>query len=177
MPKRVLMICLTVLGLSGCQWLPMAPDDDREAAAPEQEAVLCDAEVPGFKDAGCMLQEWVALGLASQRGDKEWRSDMLARLDGEQSETRLARAVTLAWGPVSQWKQASELLKADLEAAPPRLQPLLQFWLNELERRRELQYRLYKMVQESEALETEKQALDEKLDAMTDIERNINSRQ
>ncbi len=61
---------------------------------------------------------------------------MLTRLEGESASRRLARAVALSWGSQGQWERASELYKADLSAAPVTLQPLLRYWLNELEGRR-----------------------------------------
>ncbi|GED22402.1 hypothetical protein HHA01_13790 [Halomonas halmophila] len=178
MQSRTWSVCLTALWLTGCQWLPMAPEQGQEGNAPTQpEAMECYTQAPGFRDSACLLQEWVAFGLASQRADSEWRSDMLERFKGTRAEARLARAMVMAWGPVAQWKQASELLKADLHAAPSKLQPLLRYWLNELERRRDLQYRHYQVLEEQKNLEADKQALEEKLDALTDIERNINSRE
>nr|WP_223287374.1 hypothetical protein [Halomonas elongata] len=57
------------------------------------------------------------------------------------------------------------------------MQPLLRYWLNEIERRRDQQGRLTDSEQARTALVEEKEALTQKLDALTDIERNINSRQ
>ncbi|MDT8894719.1 hypothetical protein RSO41_08605 [Halomonas sp. I1] len=178
MNARALMVCLAAAWLTGCQWLPaQSRDDVAETTVAKVETPNCYAEVPGFADETCLLRDWVAFGLASQRGDGEWRERMRERLVGTQTETRLARAVVMSWGPPSQWKQASELFKADLHAAPPRLQPLLRYWLNEIERRRDQQHRLASSEQARDALVEEKEALAQKLDALTDIERNINSRQ
>nr|WP_223287375.1 hypothetical protein [Halomonas elongata] len=64
----------------------------------KDEIESCYAEVPGFADDACLLHDWVAFGLASQRGDDEWRSRMRERLAGSRTEARLARAVVLSWG-------------------------------------------------------------------------------
>ncbi|MDR5860717.1 hypothetical protein FZZ93_07370 [Halomonas eurihalina] len=180
MNARALTVCLAAAWLAGCQWLPEQSSRDDVPGPPtvaQDETPSCYAEVPSFVDDACLLRDWVAFGLASQRGDGEWRERMSERLVGSRTETRLARAVVLSWGPPSQWKQASELFKADLHAAPPRLQPLLRYWLNEIERRRDQQHRLTDSEQSRTALAEEKEALTQKLDALTDIERNINSRQ
>ncbi|CBV41503.1 hypothetical protein [Halomonas elongata] len=180
MNARALIVCLAAAWLAGCQWLPEQSRTTTTAgvdAVAKDEIESCYAEVPGFADDACLLHDWVAFGLASQRGDDEWRARMRERLAGSRTEARLARAVVLSWGPPSQWKQASELFKADLHAAPPRLQPLLRYWLNEIERRRDQQGRLTDSEQARTALVEEKEALTQKLDALTDIERNINSRQ
>ncbi|MDR5866754.1 hypothetical protein [Halomonas koreensis] len=176
---RPLMLCLAAAWLAGCQWLPerLTGQAPREPVVQEATAGACYAEIPDFGADACLLPDWVAFGLASQRGDRAWRQEMLERLAGEATERRLARAVALAWGSERQWDQASELFKADLHAAPARLQPLLRYWLNEVEGRRGLNRRLVDSRQARQALADEKAALAEKLDALTDIERNINSRQ
>ncbi|SHK44441.1 hypothetical protein [Halomonas caseinilytica] len=178
MNARALTICLAALWLAGCQWLPEQSRKNVTGPSVRQDDTpSCYAEVPGFADDACLLRDWVGFGLAAQRGDSEWRERMRERLAGSQTEERLARAVVLSWGPPSQWKQASELFKADLHAAPSRLQPLLRYWLNEVERRREQQNRLADSEEARGTLAAEKEALTQKLDALTDIERNINSRQ
>lgn len=180
MRLRPLLPCLALALLTGCQWLPErlqgptgAPPQVLEASDPG----ACYAEVPGFDDAACLLHDWVGFGLAAQRGNRAWRDTTLERLAGDATERRLARAVALAWGSAAQWDRASELFKADLHAAPARLQPLLRYWLNEVERRRGLHQRLVESDRAREALTEENAALAEKLDALTDIERNINMRQ
>lgn len=173
---RPLGACLMALWLAGCQWLPEQPFSQAEAPAMEVSPV-CEAEVPAFTDDACLLPDWVAFGLASQRGDRDWRSDMLQRLEGSQAERRLARAVVLAWGSERQWDQASELYKADLSEAPTELQPLLRYWLNELEGRRAMAGRLARSASELAELEAENAELAEKLEALTAIERSINLRQ
>ena len=92
--------------------------------------------------------------------------------------------MVLAWGNQSQWERASELYKADLAAAPVLLQPLLRYWLNELEGRRARAGRLNAAESaqaQSEArraaLEEENADLEKKLEALTAIERSINLRQ
>ncbi|WP_136247418.1 hypothetical protein [Halomonas borealis] len=173
---RPLLLCLLSVGLAGCQWLP-----EKLAGSPRESAIEdpvdCYDELPDFDDPACQFQEWLALGLASQRGDRIWRDTLITRLSGDATEQRLARAVVLSWGSEGEWDRASKLYKADFHAAPPRLQPLLRYWLNELEGRRAMQRRLEESRRARQALEDDKAALDEKLDALTDIERNINSRQ
>lgn len=186
MPLRPLLACATLLWLAGCELLPESPFavPAGDTASEVVESGDCQADVPGFADGACLLPEWMAFGLASQRGDREWREAMLTRLEGSAAERRLARAVTLAWGSERQWDEASELYKADLAEAPPALQPLLRYWLNELEGRRALAGRLESARAELDGaeqrraeLEEENAALAEKLEALTAIEQSINLRQ
>ncbi|SFU57852.1 hypothetical protein [Halomonas korlensis] len=173
-----LLVCLMALLLGGCELLPDEPfarQDHNESVKPVSSG--CKAVLPNFNDVPCLLSDWIAFGLASQRGDHEWRNDMLTRLQAETAERRLARAIVLTWGSENEWDHASELYKADLHAAPVELQPLLRYWLNELEGRRAMSGRLASSQQEIATLEEENAALDEKLEALTDIERNINLRQ
>lgn len=175
---RPLLVCLMALLLAGCELIPDEPfgrQDDAESVKPV--SIGCKALLPNFSDEPCLLSDWIAFGLASQRGGREWRDDMLTRLRAETAERRLARAVALSWGSESEWDRASELYKADLHAAPVELQPLLRYWLNELEGRRTMSGRLASSRQEFAALEEENAALDEKLEALTAIERSINLRQ
>ncbi|MGM0702996.1 MAG: hypothetical protein ACQEUG_11435 [Pseudomonadota bacterium] len=173
---RPLGLCLVALWLGGCQWIPEQPFGTAEPETVDETAA-CYAEVPDFAESACLLPEWIAFGLASQRGDGEWRDGMLERLAGETARRRLARAVVLGWGSERQWDRAAELYKADLHAAPADLQPLLRYWLNELEGRRAMAGRLERSREELAALEAENAELAEKLDALTAIERNINLRQ
>lgn len=184
MTLRPLLVGLLAIWLAGCEMLPRpsleSPPEPHHGVTPASD---CDAERPSFVDQGCLLSDWVAFGLASQRGDRAWRTTMLERLEGEAAERRLARAVALAWGSQRQWKQASELFKADLSAAPRALQPLLRYWLNALERRRAMAERL-NTAQSSRAdseasraaLEEENADLQKKLEALTAIEQRINMR-
>ncbi|MGM1051704.1 MAG: hypothetical protein ACQEXO_04840 [Pseudomonadota bacterium] len=183
--RRPLLACATVLLLAGCELLPESPFAGPTGRITSQLAASgdCRAEIPDFDDETCLLPDWSAFGLASQRGDRAWRDAMLARLEGRASERRLARAVALAWGSERQWDQASELYKADLAAAPAELQPLLRYWLNELEGRRGMASRLEGVRGElvsaerrRAALEEENAALAEKLEALTAIEQSINLR-
>ncbi len=178
---RPLFACVAALWLAGCgalQDAPFAPPS-RDTA----EASACPGGTPDFADPDCLLEAWVAFGLASQRGDREWRADTLGELEGGSAERRLARAVVLGWGDERQWDQAAELYKADLAAAPVELQPLLRYWLNELEGRRRMASRLEqargereKAEARRETLEERKAALTEKLEALTAIEQSINLR-
>lgn len=176
MSLRPLCIGAVTLWLAGCQWLPEQPFANAEPDEPAVSAA-CFAEVPTFDDDACLLPDWIAFGLASQRGDRAWRDTMLERLEGPLPKRRLARAVALSWGSEREWQRAAELYKADLHAAPAALQPLLRYWLNELEGRRAMAGRLERSREELAALEAENAELAEKLEALTAIERNINLRQ
>ncbi|WP_416138083.1 hypothetical protein ACM26W_16590 [Halomonas sp. HK25] len=187
MRLRPLLACAIGLWLAGCELLPESPfaQPSRPAlSVASSSASGCQAEIPGFADEACLLHDWVAFGLASQRGDRAWRDAMLTRLQGSAAERRLARAVALAWGSEGQWDQAADLYKADLAAAPVALQPLLRYWLNELEGRRSMAGRLESVrgelagtEQRRAALEEKNTALAEKLEALTAIEQSINLRQ
>lgn len=173
-----LLVCLMALLLAGCELIPDEPvgwQDDTESVKPVSTG--CKALLPDFSDEPCLLADWIDFGLASQRGDRDWRADMLSRLRAETAERRLARAAVLAWGSANQWNLASELYKADLHAAPAELQPLLRYWLNELESKRAMSGRLASSREEVSALEEENAVLEDKLEALTAIERNINLRQ
>lgn len=189
MTLRPWLLCLTTLWLTGCQYLPapLAPHSSGVAmpnASQGQGTLSCTDALPDFDDGQCLLPEWVAFGLASQRGDRAWREAIQVRLVGEAKERRLARAVLLSWGSEQQWDRASELYKADLASAPTELQPLLRYWLNELEGRRRLAGQLADQrrahataVEEKAALTQELEAMAEKLEQLTAIEQNINLRQ
>lgn len=184
MTLRPLVACLLAIWLAGCEMLPRPSfESSSDQARVVTSSSGCQAERPSFVDDGCLLDGWIGFGLASQRGDRAWRNTMLKLLEGEAAERRLARAVALSWGNQRQWKQASELFKADLSAAPRSLQPLLRYWLNELERRRAMVGRL-SAAQSSRAdseasraaLEEENADLQKKLEALTAIEQSINMR-
>ncbi|WP_355659616.1 hypothetical protein [Halomonas salifodinae] len=161
--------------LAGCQWLPEAP---QSIAPPPTTGASCDREIPLLVESDCLLDAWVAFGLASQRGDREWRDGLLARLDGEDERSRLARAAVLAWGSEREWDRAATLLENTvIDDAPESLQPLLRYWRNDLEGRRALVGRLARSEDERRALVAERQELEEKLEALTAIEQSINLRQ
>ncbi len=173
-PAAVVSLMLVI---SGCEMLPIESVGDETPAVEALDLTTCHVEVPTFAESSCMLTDWIAFGLASQRGDRQWRDAMLARLEGHAPEQRLGRAVALSWGSEAQWDQASELYKADLSLAPAELQPLLRYWLNELEGRRALDDRAGRHHGEVARLRQENKELADKLDAMTAIEQNINLRQ
>lgn len=177
MNLRPFWILLTASWLAGCELLPEVPFGVQTPTPHPVSISGCYAEVPGFADQDCLLHDWVAFGLAAQRGDTNWRETILTRLEGNDPQRRLARAVALTWGSQPQWDQASELFKADLHAAPIELQPLLRYWLNEVERRRALAGSVYSTEAERDALAVENAVLVEKLEALTAIEQNINLRQ
>jgi len=168
---RMLLVALcTGSLLTGCQWMT------QETSPPVAPVTSCKGDIPKLADNICLVDDWIAFGLESQRGDSEWRSTMLTRLDGDMAHLKLARATVLAWGDRDGWEQASELYKAEISSAPSRLQPLLQQWLNGLERRRDLAAKLAKSESRRQALGQERDELAEKLDALTAIEQSINSR-
>ncbi|MCK0768837.1 hypothetical protein [Chromohalobacter canadensis] len=168
---RMLLVALCAGSLlTGCQWMT------QETSAPAAPVTSCNDDIPKLADNVCLVDDWIDFGLASQRGDSEWRDTMLTRLQGDMPHLKLARAVVLAWGERDGWEQASELYKADISAAPSRLQPLLRQWLNELEARRDLASDLAKSESRRQALGRERDDLAEKLDALTAIEQSINSR-
>lgn len=176
---RGALTLVAVMLLAGCQSL------SGETAT----SYGCD-EVPTFADNVCLLDSWVAFGLKAQRGDDAWRRQALSELDGNRAEQKAARAVVLSWDGPSEWQRASNLYKATISMAPTRLQPLMQQWLNELEERRQLyaqqeagDTRQGENTHDTQALKRENQQLkqqlkemSDKLDALTDIERTINSR-
>lgn len=187
MTARLWLLCLATAWLTGCQYLPeqlQPPSGPAPPQLPAAGSASCDAELPDFDNAPCLLDDWVAFGLASQRGDRVWREATLTRLGGDSTERRLARAVLLSWGDERQWYRASELYKADLQGAPPTLLPLLRYWLNELEGRRRLAGQLAESrgerdaaMEQSETLSEELEAMADKLEQLTAIEQSINLRQ
>ncbi|GGY07559.1 hypothetical protein GCM10007160_38820 [Litchfieldella qijiaojingensis] len=174
MHYRIPMGLLAVALLAGCQWLPQTSD---MAEQESMEEMACEEAIPTLKESDCLVDAWVGYGLASQRGDREWREQTLEKLQGEDSHSRLARAVVLSWGSERQWDQAAEILRADLHAAPSDLQPLLRYWLNELEGRRAMTERLVSSEAERRQLAADNEELADKLEALTAIEQSINLRQ
>lgn len=171
---RILMSLLVMSLLVGCQMLEEQPFTAEQEA--DQE-VTCDEAIPTLRESHCLLDAWVDYGLASQRGDREWRDATLESLQREDSRSRLARAVALAWGSERQWRESAEILRDDLHAAPSDLQPLLRYWFNEVEGRRAMAERASRYESQARELEQENAELTEKLDALTAIEQNMNLRQ
>lgn len=174
MNYRIPCSLLAMSLLVGCQLL-----DDGSLMAEQQpeEEITCDETIPTLKESDCLLEAWVDYGLASQRGDREWRDKTLDRLQREDSRSRLARAVVMAWGSERQWAESAEILSEDLHAAPSDLQPLLRYWLNEVEGRRAMAERASRYESQASKLEQENAELTQKLDALTAIEQNMNLRQ
>lgn len=181
MKTRILFTCAAALWLAGCEFLP----EQGRTEATEEEMVAaatdCPGAVPTFEEDACLLPEWISLGLASQRGDGDWRSAKLieveqALIDSENAR-HLARAITLSWGSERQWSQAAELFETHLRSAPESLQPLLRYWRNELEGRRAMAGQLSRSQSALAAQREENEQLAEKLEALTAIEHNINLRQ
>ncbi|MCC5883790.1 MAG: hypothetical protein JJU25_14305 [Halomonas sp.] len=179
--KVKLTLCVggLALALSGCQYLP-----EHGLAEPEEEMPTmagCEAGEPTFDDGACLLPNWVAFGLASQRGDGEWRRQALAEIEAahgrSEAERELARAVALAWGSEREWREATELYQTHTQAAPEDLQPLLRYWRNELEGRRSLSGQAGNARAQVANLQRENSELAEKLEALTAIEQNMNLRQ
>ncbi|PMR76070.1 hypothetical protein [Billgrantia endophytica] len=175
---KIFCAFFSALWLAGCELLPEQTHARPEEAA---EALECHATVPTFDEEVCLLPDWIAFGLASQRGDSTWRNAKLetleARLAGREIELSLARAVALAWGSERQWSQAADLYRDNLHEAPAKLQPLLRYWLNELEGRRSMSGQLARARGDVAAMKQENEQLAEKLEALTAIEQNINLRQ
>lgn len=169
-----------VLLLGGCQYLPEQAGLGTESEA-MPNAAACRAAEPTFENEACLLPSWVAYGLASQRGDGEWRHQKLDELDAaydrSEAERELARAVALSWGSEQEWRQAAELYQEHTHAAPADLQPLLRYWRNELEGRRSLSHKSTEARAQVESLRRENAELSEKLEALTAIEQNMNLRQ
>lgn len=176
MNYRALLSLAAVTWLVGCEAL--AHFSQGEEGAGTEPPHECKDTIPILVDSSCMVDAWVVFGLASQRGDREWREATLEQTQGSAPEQHLQRAVVLAWGnSAQQWGQAAELLRDDLHAAPSDLQPLLRYWLNELEGRRNLASRLNRSERERSELAETNESLVEKLEALTDIEQSINLRQ
>ncbi|PAU76044.1 hypothetical protein [Halomonas salipaludis] len=175
MNYRTLLSLAAVMLLVGCEAFPAMQQSEVE---PEPELpTQCNEPTPTLVESPCLVDAWVAYGLASQRGDREWRDAQIEQLQGSTPEQHLQRAVVLAWGSERQWSEAAELLRDDLHAAPSDLQPLLRYWLNEVEGRRALANRLERSESERRGLAEENESLAEKLEALTDIEQSINLRQ
>lgn len=190
MIRHPLLACVIGVSIAGCQWLPLADSDIGHL-----QGVSCPGGIPDFTQDECLLDNWITYALVSQQGDHEWRDVTLAQLevegDKQRAAQRLAQAIVLAWGDDTQRSQASSLLHADLGVAPARLKPLLNYWLSELERRREASARLAEArrarrasIQQNgalqaqlDALNSQVEALTTKIEALTEIERNINARQ
>ncbi|GAB2779681.1 hypothetical protein GCM10027040_02120 [Halomonas shantousis] len=171
--KILLAMVLASSLLAGCQGLNPQPEEPVDTVPSS-----CLGDIPTLADNICLVDAWVGFGLQAQRGDDEWRERMLSRLDGAYPGQRLARAVVLSWGNTAERRdRASELFKADISAAPSRLQPLLQQWLNGLEARRQLNEKLAQSQAQYHALQRENAELAQKIDALTAIEQSINSRQ
>ncbi len=169
---RVASLLAVSLLVAGCQ--QVLPQRDQPLDTADNP---CLSEIPSLEASDCLLESWVDFGLAAQRGDAVWRENTLAELDGESADQRLARAVVLSWAERERWKDASELYKADLAAAPSPLQPLLRQWLNGLEGRRALLDEIAASKSARNRAVEERDTLAEKLDALTAIEQSINSRQ
>lgn len=172
-----------ILLLSGCELLPHQSTTEPEPQG--STPAVCPAAQPTLEPDACLLHDWVAYGLDSQRGDREWRRQALAalgsaELDTEgtsEAERELVRAVALAWGTERQWREASELYQAHTQAAPEALQPLLRYWRNELEGRRSLASQNSNARAQMASLQSENAELADKLEALTAIEQNMNLRQ
>ncbi|WP_043528240.1 hypothetical protein [Litchfieldella xinjiangensis] len=174
MDFRVPVSLLAATLLAGCELLPPT---EETTGLEEPEAITCDERIPTLQESDCLVEAWIDYALASQRGDREWRDDTLGRTERENSRYRLARAVALAWGTEREWALASELLSEDLHAAPSDLQPLLRYWLNEVEGRRAMAQRVVRVEAQRSQLMQENEELARKLEALTAIEQNINLRQ
>ncbi|WP_110598829.1 hypothetical protein [Salinicola lusitanus] len=174
---RTTLALFGMLALVGCQSL---------SSEPKQYGC---GDIPTYADNVCLVDSWVAFGLEAQRGDDEWREEVLERVGRSRTDQKAVRAVVLSWDGPAQWAQASNFYKASIGSAPARLQPLLQQWLNELEERRQLYASrgtngsqraggndTRALKQENEKLKQQLKEMSDKLEALTDIERTINAR-
>lgn len=170
------LLSLAATLLVGCEALPGLQQSETDSSL--ELLNECSEAIPVLAESRCLVDAWIAFSLASQRGDQEWREAALEQTQGSAPEQHLQRAVVLAWsGSTQQWGQAAELIRDDLHAAPSDLQPLLRYWLNELEGRRSLSSRLNSSERERRELVEANVSLTEKLEALTDIEQSINLRQ
>ncbi|MCM2971953.1 hypothetical protein [Larsenimonas suaedae] len=156
--------------LSGCQMM------STDAPVSSGNANCFYYGPPVLVEGECLLPNWVSFGLKAQREDSDWRRDMLKQTADDTAQDRLARAVVLSWSGKDQWKQAAELYKRDISGAPSALQPLLRYWLNDLEARRSLVTNVSSNDQQVQRLRRENAELTKKLDALTAIEESMNAR-
>lgn len=175
---RTTLALVGVMALAGCQSLSREP------------VPYGCGDIPTYADNVCLVDAWVSFGLESQRGDDDWRDAILNQVGQSRMDQKAVRAVVLSWDGPGEWQQASNLYKASIGSAPPRLQPLLQQWLNELEERRDLyaqrgtsvarqssgQNDMQALKRENATLKRQLKEMSDKLDALTDIERTINAR-
>ncbi|WP_110643352.1 hypothetical protein [Salinicola sp. CPA57] len=175
---RTTLALVGVMALAGCQSLSR-----------ESVPYGC-GDIPTYADNVCLVDTWIAFGLQAQRGDAEWREEMLADVGQRRMDQKAVRAVVLSWDGPGEWQKASNLYKASIDSAPARLQPLLRQWLNELEARRQLYAQRGNSVRgqgsrhdgtqalkrENEKLKQQLKEMSDKLEALTDIERTINAR-
>ncbi len=172
---RTTLALFGVIALAGCQSFNSEP------------VPYGCGEIPTYADNVCLVDTWVEFGLQAQRGDDEWRDETLARVGQRRMDQKAVRAVVLSWDGPGEWREASDLYKASIDAAPSRLQPLLRQWLNGLEARRQLYAQrgasqggrrddTQALKDENERLKQQLQEMSDKLDALTDIERTINAR-
>ena len=130
---------------------------------------------PVLIEGECLLPNWIGFGSRAQHGNDEWRSDMLKQTGDDTPQDRLARAVVLSWGTRAEWKQATALYQAELDKAPVSLQPLLHYWLDELEYRKTL-VSSTTTDPRIQQLADRNAELTRKLDALTAIEESMNAR-
>ncbi|MCM2130030.1 hypothetical protein [Larsenimonas rhizosphaerae] len=132
---------------------------------------------PVLIEGECLLPNWIAFGIRAQHGNDEWRRDILKQTGDDTPQDRLARAVVLSWGTRAEWKQATALYRTELDKAPVPLQPLLHYWLDELEYRKTLVSSATPTRDPRIQQLADKNAeLTRKLDALTAIEESMNAR-
>ena len=88
MTARPWLLCLATAWLAGCQYLPeqlQSSSGPSPIQSPTAGSAFCHAELPDFDNLPCLLDDWIAFGLASQRGDRVWREATLTRLGGDVS--------------------------------------------------------------------------------------------
>lgn len=176
---------LATMLLGGCAML-----GDRVPGAAEDGCIT--RGIPTMVDDECLLPTWVAFGRTAQTGTQQWRDEVLQYMDGDTPRGGLARAVVFSQEDATNWPEGIALFKRYTPQAPESIQPLLEQWQRDLERRAELQSRLQTRLdaqhnrstqgnsrqrQQIQSLEQENAELKKKLDALTAIEESMNARQ
>lgn len=171
--------------LSGCAML-----GDRVPGAAEEGCIT--RGIPTMVDDECLLPTWVAFGRAAQTGTQQWRDEVLQYMGSDTPRGGLARAVVFSQEEAEHWPTGLALFRRYTAQAPESIQPLLQQWQRDLERRIDLQSRLQSRLdaqhnrstqgnsrqrQQIQVLEQENVELKKKLDALTAIEESMNARQ
>ncbi|WP_438764161.1 hypothetical protein [Kushneria sp. TE3] len=178
-------VLLATMLLGGCaMW------GDRVPGAAEEGCIT--RGIPTMVDDECLLPTWVAFGRTAQTGTQQWRDEVLQYMDDDTPRSGLARAVVFSQEDAEHWPTGLALFKRYTPQAPESIQPLLEQWQRDLERRTELQSGLQSRLdaqhnrshqgnsrqrQQIQSLQQQNAELKKKLDALTAIEESMNARQ